>query len=63
LVSKKDTEVFGDTEFEARNLVHHVGAVALEERLKKSSAMKDRASTAPGASSPRNSKGTARKRP
>jgi hypothetical protein len=63
LVSKKDTEVFGDTEFEARNLVHHVGAVALEERLKKSLATKDRASTAPAASSPQNSRGTAGKRP
>jgi hypothetical protein len=63
LVSKKDTEVFGDTEFEARDIVHHVGAVALEERLKKSLATKDRASTAPGASSRRNSRGTAGKRP
>lgn len=63
LVSKKDTEVFGDTEFEARNLVHHVGAVALEERLKKSLATKDRASTARAASSPQNSRGTAGKRP
>ena len=63
LVSKKDTEVFGDTEFEARNLVHHVGAVALEERLKKSLATKDRASTAHAANSPRNSRGTAGKRP
>jgi hypothetical protein len=35
LVSKNDAEVFGDTEFEARTIVHHVGAVALEERLKK----------------------------
>src|SRR5947209_19486857 len=35
LVSKNDAEVFGDTEFEARDIVHHVGAVALEERLKK----------------------------
>jgi hypothetical protein len=62
LVSKSDTEVFGDTEFEARHIVHHLGAVALEERLKKSSATKDQASTAPPASSPRNSKGIARKR-
>ncbi|MHB1425433.1 MAG: hypothetical protein ACYC3I_19860 [Gemmataceae bacterium] len=35
LVSKNDNEVFGDTEFEARNIVHHLGAAALEERLKK----------------------------
>ena len=61
LVSKNDAEVFGDTEFEARSMVHHVGAVALEERLKKSLATKDQASTAHGASSPRNSRGTVRK--
>jgi hypothetical protein len=59
LVSKHDAEVFGDTEFEARNLVHHVGAIALEERLKKSPATKDPASTARTASSRRSSKGTA----
>jgi hypothetical protein len=34
-VSKNDAEVFGDTEFQARTIVHHPGAVALEERLKK----------------------------
>ena len=62
LVSKGDAEVFGDTEFEARNIVHHLGAVALEERLKKSSATRDRASTAPAVSSLRSSRGTARKR-
>jgi hypothetical protein len=62
LVSKNDAEVFGDTEFEARDIVHHLGATALEERLKKSLATRDRASTAPGASGPRSSKGTARKR-
>ena len=62
LVSKSDAEAFGDTEFEARAIVHHLGAVALEERLKKSSATKDRASTAPAASSVRGSRATARKR-
>lgn len=62
LVSKNDAEVFGDTEFEARNIVHHLGAVAFEERLKKSLVTKDRASTAPSVSSPRNSTATARKR-
>ena len=55
LVSKNDAEVFGDTEFEARNIVHHVGAVALEERLKKRLATKDRASTVPGANNRRSS--------
>ena len=61
LVSKNDAEVFGDTEFEARTIVHHLGAAALEERLKKRSAMKDRASTAPRADSPRSFRDTARK--
>jgi hypothetical protein len=63
LVSKSDAEVFGDTEFEARTIVHRVGAAALEERLKKSSATKDQASTAPRASARRSSKDTAGKRP
>ena len=62
LVSKGDAEVFGDTEFEARNIVHHLGAAALEERLKKSSATKDPASTVPGVRGPRSSKGTGRRR-
>ena len=58
LVSKSDAEVFGDTEFEARTIVHHLGAAALEERLKKRSATKDQASTALRASSPRSSRDT-----
>jgi hypothetical protein len=62
LVSKRDAEVFGDTEFEARTIVHHLGAAALEERLKKSSATRGRASTAPVVSGPRSSRATARKR-
>lgn len=62
LVCKDDVEVFGDTEFEVRSIVHHLGAAALEERLKKNLATTDRASTAPRASSPRSSRGTARKR-
>ena len=62
LVSKGDAEVFGDTEFEVRNIVHHLGAAALEERLKKSSATKGPASIAPDAGGPRSSRGTGRKR-
>lgn len=62
LVSKSDNDVFGDTEFEARAIVHHLGALALQERLKKNSATKDRASTAPPASSPPSSRATVRKR-
>ena len=56
LVSKSDTEVFGDTEFEARTIVHHLGALALQERLKKSLATKDRASTVPAVNSPPSSR-------
>ena len=62
LVSKNDAEVFGDTEFEARTIVHRLGAAALEERLKKSSATKGPASIAPAAGGPRSSRGTGRKR-
>ena len=40
LVSKNDAEVFGDTEFEARNIVHRLGAAAVEERLKKTTTAK-----------------------
>jgi len=62
LVCKDDAEVFGETEFEARGLVHRIGAAALEERLKKSSATRDAASTAAAVSRPRSSRDTARKR-
>ncbi len=62
LVSKNDAEVFGDTEFKVRDIVHRVGAAALEERLKKNLAMKDLASNAPRAARPRSSKATGRKR-
>lgn len=62
LVSKNDNEVFGDTEFEARNIVHHLGAAALEERLKKNSATTAAASIVPPVRRPPNSKDTATKR-
>ncbi len=58
LVSKPDPELFGDTEFEARALVHRIGAQALEERLKKKSATKAPASTAPAAGNPPSSRAT-----
>src|SRR4051794_25155354 len=61
LVRQGDAEVFGDAEFEARALVHRIGAAALEERLKKSSATRGPASTAPTANAPRSSRATARK--
>ena len=34
LVSKPDREIFGDTEFELRDIVLKVGAKALQERLR-----------------------------
>lgn len=46
LVSKEDAEIFGDTEFEARAIVHRIGAEAFEERLKKRMATKAQGSTA-----------------
>ena len=61
LVSKPDRELFGDTEFEIRALVHRIGAQAIEERSKKRMAMSAPASSAPPAARPRPSKGTAAK--
>ncbi len=61
LVSKDDPEVFGDTEFEVRSIVHRVGAAALEERLKKRTVTKAPASSVPAVSSPPSSKATGRK--
>jgi hypothetical protein len=62
LVSKPDHELFGDTEFEIRALVHHIGARAIEERSKKRTATSAPAPTAPPAARPRRSKATAAKR-
>ena len=61
LVSKPDPELFGDTEFQVRDLVHRIGAQALEERLKKRMATKAPASTAPAAANPPGSRATATK--
>jgi hypothetical protein len=42
LVSKPDREIFGDTEFELRDIVLKLGAKALQERLRqKKTATKD----------------------
>jgi hypothetical protein len=42
LVGKPDREIFGETEFEIRDLVHKVGAKALQERLsQKKTAIRD----------------------
>ena len=64
LVSKQDHEIFGDTEFEARAIVHRIGAQALETHLaQKKTVTKAPASSAPTANKGRSSKTTARKRP
>lgn len=62
LVSKPDRELFGETEFEIRALVHHIGAQAIEERSKKRTATSAPAATAPPADRPRRSKATAPRR-
>jgi hypothetical protein len=64
LVSKQEHEIFGDTEFEARAIVHRLGAKAFETHLaQKKTATRGRASSVPTASKAPNSKDTARKRP
>ena len=64
LVSKQDHEIFGETEFEARAIVHRIGAHAFETHLaEKKTATKARVSSVPTASKRRSSKTTARKRP
>jgi hypothetical protein len=64
LVSKQDHEIFGDTEFEARTIVHRIGAQAFETHLaEKKTATKARGASVPTANKGRSSKATARKRP
>jgi len=64
LVSKPEHEIFGDTEFEARDIMHRIGAKAFEAHLaQKKTATKARASSARTASKAPSSKGTGRKRP
>jgi len=62
LVSKDDGQLFGDTEFEARSIVHRLGAAAFEERLKKKTATTAPASIAPVAGFPPGSTAAARRR-
>jgi hypothetical protein len=64
LVSKEDRELFGDTEFQVRDLVHRLGAKAYETHLaQKKTATRVPASSARTANKVRNSRVTARKRP
>jgi hypothetical protein len=62
LVRKEDADIFGDTEFEVRGIVHRVGAAALEERIKKRMVTTVPGSSAPTAASRRSSRATAAKR-
>lgn len=63
LVSKQEHELFGDTEFEVRDIVHRLGAKALETHLRgKKTATKARASAVPTASKQPNSKAIGPKR-
>ena len=64
LVSKQDHELFGETEFEVRDLVHRLGAKAYTAHLGgKKTATKARGSSARTASKTPNSTGIAPKQP
>jgi hypothetical protein len=65
LVSKADHEIFGETEFQVRDIVHRLGAKALETHLaqKKTTATKAPVSSARTANRPLNSTATGPKRP
>lgn len=62
LVSKRESEIFGETEFQARDLVHRVGAKAFEVHLaEKKTATAAPASSAATASKPPGFRTTERK--
>jgi hypothetical protein len=64
LVSKEDREIFGDTEFQVRDIVHRIGAKAYETHLaQKKTATKAPVSPARNASKAPSSKDTAGNRP
>jgi hypothetical protein len=64
LVSKQDRELFGETEFEVRDIVHRLGAKAYTAHLAgKKTATKAPASTAGTASTAPNSTVTVTKQP
>jgi hypothetical protein len=63
LVSKEDHELFGETEFQVRNIVHGIGAKAYETHLAlKKTAMKAPESSVASANKGPSSKATAPKR-
>jgi hypothetical protein len=62
LVSKRQSEIFGATEFQARDIVHRLAAKAFEVHLaEKKTATSAVASSAPTASKPPSSTTTGRK--
>jgi hypothetical protein len=62
LVSKPENEIFGETEFEARDIVHRLGVQAFETHLaSKKTATKARGSSVLAAGKAPSSKATARK--
>ncbi len=64
LVSKGDDEIFGDTEFQARDIVHRIGAKAFETHLaQKKTATKAAALSVRTANKAPNTTASARKKP
>ena len=64
LVSKRASDIFGETEFQVRDVVHRVGAKAFEVHLaEKKTATTAAALSVATASKPPSSRTTARKRP
>jgi len=62
LVSKRESEIFGETEFQARDVVHRVAAKAFTVHLReKKTATAVPASCAATASKPRTSKASGRR--
>jgi hypothetical protein len=63
LVSKPERDLFGETEFDVRTIVHRIGAKAYETHLaQKKTVMRARESSVPTASKEPSSKATATKR-
>ena len=63
LVSKPEADLFGATEFQARDVAHHLAAKAFEVHLaEKKTATSAPASSAATASKPRSSRATGTKR-
>jgi hypothetical protein len=58
LICKSERDIFGDTEFEVRDILIRAGAKAFEEHLRqKKTATRDAVSTARAASKPPSSRG------